>query len=193
MSHLWNDSKSEVNMTCLIIERDTNESQPFFSSSACLLFVAFTAVGINTFWRKSFILSRDLSMIITSEILAIAILLGFHSGLDFSWEQIFFCGIAMAFTLGIHLYYWMTDGNKIKRPRNGLDVQDFINFVCTATTILSLVYQNSLPLANAEFDRTSDNMMKLWASIPILSLFQITRYVLSIFYFYYIIKEVEII
>ena len=181
MSHLWNDSKFEVNETCLIIESNAKDSQSFINSYACPLFVAFTSFGINTFWRKSFILSRDFYMVIISEILAIATLQAFQGGFVFGHEQFFVYGIALAFTLGYHLYQWMTDWNKIQTPRNGLDFQDFVNFVCTATTILILVYQHNSPSSLAETDGTSDYMMKLWASIPILSLFQITRYVLCIF------------
>ena len=71
--------------------------------------------------------------------------------------------------------YWyftlqVKQGIKPCEPRNGLDSQDLINFVCTSATVGSLMSRSIM------IDEKYTDMKILWAAIPILSLFQITRY-----------------
>ena len=61
-------------------------------------------------------------------------------------------------------------GIKPNEPRNGLDSQDLINFVCTSATVWILMNGNIM------IDEKYTDMKTLMAAIPILSLFQITRY-----------------
>ena len=170
-----NNSNSAINMIYTFIEFNDKLQKPFINSGYCLIFVVLAAFGFNMFWRKSFVFSRDFQLVLLSEIIAITIIKAAHTGFV-TWHQLFLMGaIALCIYPGIA---WVYSGSTMKRPRNRLDSQDIINFFFTAATISILVRHNCIASAHVKFDEKLGDMTKLWASIPILSLFQITRWVL---------------
>ena len=131
------------------------------------LFVTLATIGVNLFWRKSFLLSRDLPAILLIEIFAFAFLktASFGSGMAMFLIIIAFCVLRSIFKP-------VTPNDK---QRNKLDIQDLINFVLTSCTIYSLVQHNNRLFSRETKEERRFHLMKLWTSIPILSLFQLIR------------------
>ena len=131
------------------------------------LFVTLATLGVNLFWRKSFLLSRDLPAILLIETFAFA----FLKTASFGPEMIMFL-IIIAFYVIQSIFKTASHSQK---QRNKLDIQDLINFVLTACTIYSLVQHNNRLFSRETKVGKRFHLMKLWTSIPILSLFQLIR------------------
>ena len=162
-----NHSDPMGNLTHTLIRTNAEEYEKNHNYIDSILFVTFTTIGINLFWRKSFVLSRDLPFILLSEIIAIAVYISVFSQ---TWTFIVTCTIAFC------VLHWMLKVvHDNQSPRNALDIQDLINFIFTAATIYVLVHHNRRIFAKESSGRRCQYLMQLWTSIPILSLFQIIR------------------
>ena len=165
----YNQSDEVGNLTHVLLRTNVEEYQKNHNYIATVLFVTFATIGINLFWRKSFVLSRDLPFILLSEIIAIVVFISTSSQ---TWTVIF------ASTIAFCLLHWTLNSKVVhsyRRPRNALDIQDLINFIFTAATIYILVLHNRQMFAKETNGNACLGLMQLWTSIPILSIFQIIR------------------
>ena len=132
-----------------------------------LIFVTFTTIGLNLFWRKSFVLSRDMPVVLLSELFAILVL-------TFKlWEPWIITVVTVIACCLLHHVF--KSGSQSQKPRNSLDCQDLTNFILTACSIYALIHQNNQMLLKEKAEEKQFHLMKLWISIPMLSLFQLIR------------------
>ena len=135
---------ANVNYPSVQDQNDTYETQePFFLNLLGNLFIVLTAFGFNMFWRKSFILSRDLMLVILCETIAFAIFLASH--FDFMAKDQFFLYCTAIILPGFLLltykatYAVKTGENNTEPLRKALDQQDIVNFIFTGMTVGFLV------------------------------------------------------
>ena len=155
------------NFTAIFVESNVPRYQKVDGYIPTLLFVTFTTLGLNLFWRKSFVLSRDMPVVLLSELFAIVVL-------TFKlWEPWIITVVTVIACCLLHHVF--KSGSQSQKPRNSLDGQDVTNFILTACSIYALIHQNNQMLLKEKAEEKQFHLMKLWISIPILSLFQLIR------------------
>ena len=172
MANLKNSPNFAIDMTYNSFECIDKRDQLIINSTISLVFVLLTTFGFNLFWRKSFVASRDLHMVVLSEIIAVAIFQANETDLMARHKLILLAVVVLCIYQEITVTF---SGKNMKRPRNGLDCQDLINFILTASTVSFLVKRSNQASSYITVDEKIRDLEILWASIPILSLFQIVR------------------
>ena len=167
MSLSNNLSNQKGNQINVFVQKNLLQYQKVDETIPIVLFVILNTFSINLFWRKSFVLHRDLPLSVLSEMFAIVVLNADSWGLHM---------IVVVTIIVCCVSNWIFKSGRVaQKPRNALDHQDLINFILTSFTIYVLVQQSNQLFIKETIEEKRVHFMKLWASIPILSLFQLIR------------------